>query len=155
MPQKAELDSNRLLSSNAFSFELDVELRRAVRSRAHITLVVLRASRDPDGQELPLEPVVQDIARIVGSGVRETDLIGTDAGSLIVALIDTDLEHGTHVIERLMSAMEAERFNAPVRIAVGAACYPEDAVDGESLKREAIARPVVNWRAVQTNAAHN
>ena len=33
-----------------------------------------------------------------------------------------------------------------MRIAVGAACYPTHAVDADSLKRQALSRPIVNWR---------
>jgi len=33
-----------------------------------------------------------------------------------------------------------------LRIAVGAACYPTHAIDAESLKRQAMTRPIVNWR---------
>ena len=34
----------------------------------------------------------------------------------------------------------------PLRIAVGAACYPTHAVDAPSLRRQAATRPIVNWR---------
>ena len=37
-------------------------------------------------------------------------------------------------------------FPAPLRISVGAACYPTDAVDADSLKRQAVSHPVVAWR---------
>jgi hypothetical protein len=39
---------------------------------------------------------------------------------------------------------------------VGAACYPTHAVDAESLKRQALSRPIVNWRGgVRASADQN
>jgi hypothetical protein len=50
------------------------------------------------------------------------------------------------VIERLIQRMEHHAFPTPLRISVGAACYPTHAVDAESLKRQAVSHPVVSWR---------
>jgi len=48
MATRIEEDGPRLLSQETFAFELDAELRRAVRSRSDVTLVVLEAGRDTD-----------------------------------------------------------------------------------------------------------
>ena len=61
-------------------------------------------------------------------------------------LLDADFEHSARVIERLVPRIENYEFPTPLRIAVGAACYPTHAVDAESLKRQALSRPIVNWR---------
>ena len=50
------------------------------------------------------------------------------------------------MIDRLVSRIENYEFPTALRIAVGAACYPTHAVDAESLKRQAMSRPIVNWR---------
>jgi hypothetical protein len=50
------------------------------------------------------------------------------------------------VISRLVSRIENYEFPTQMRIAVGAACYPTHAVDADSLKRQALSRPIVNWR---------
>jgi hypothetical protein len=42
--------------------------------------------------------------------------------------------------------MDHYDFPTPLRISVGAACYPTHAVDAESLKRQAVSHPVVSWR---------
>jgi hypothetical protein len=45
-----------------------------------------------------------------------------------------------------VSRIEHYEFPTALRIAVGAACYPTHANDAGALKREAMARPIVNWR---------
>lgn len=132
-------DGERLLPPDVFTFELDAELRRAVRLRSDLTLVVLTVSSESDDDVL-----VQDIARVIGKRIRDTDLLGTsEPGTLTLALLDADLERSTPVINRLLARIDGERPTAAaVRIAVGAACYPTHAVDGASLKREAIARTI-------------
>jgi hypothetical protein len=46
----------------------------------------------------------------------------------------------------VVARIENYEFQNALRIAVGAACYPTHAVDAESLKRQALSRPLVNWR---------
>jgi hypothetical protein len=43
-------------------------------------------------------------------------------------------------------------FPTPLRISLGAACYPTHAVDADSLRREALSHPVVNWRGRPADA---
>ncbi len=91
---------------------------------------------------------VQQVAEVIGKEVRETDLIGlTEQGVLSLVLVDADFDHSTHVIDRLVSRIDNYEFPTILRIAVGAACYPTDAIDADSLKRQALAHPVVNWRS--------
>ena len=45
-----------------------------------------------------------------------------------------------------MSRIGNYEFPTPLRISVGAACYPTHAVDADSLKNQAVSRPVVSWR---------
>ena len=47
---------------------------------------------------------------------------------------------------RLMERMNHYDFPAPLRLSVGAACYPTDAVDAQSLQRQAVSHPVISWR---------
>jgi hypothetical protein len=90
---------------------------------------------------------VQEVAQVVGKVVRETDLLGlTDQGVLSIVLVDADFDHSTRVIDRLVSRIADYEFPTVLRIAVGAACYPTDAIDAESLKRQALAHPIINWR---------
>ena len=141
-------EGSKILTPGAFEFVLDSELKRAVRSQNFLTLVVVETSREWEGMMVSAdEGTVHEVAQIIGKEVRDTDLIGhTDKGLLAVVLLDSDFEHAARVIERVVSRIENYEFPSPLRIAVGAACYPTHAVDADSLKRQAISRPIVNWR---------
>jgi len=141
-------EGSKLLTPGAFEFVLDSELKRAVRSQNFLTLVVLEAAREWEGMMVSADDgTVYEVAQIIGKEVRDTDLIGhTDRGVLALVLLDADFEHSTRVIDRLVSRIENYEFPTVLRIAVGAACYPTHAVDADSLKRQAMSRPLVNWR---------
>jgi GGDEF domain-containing protein len=140
--------NSNLLTASAFEFVLDSELKRAVRSQNYLTLVTVEASRDLDGQTAPADDgTLLEVAQLIGRELRDADLIGhTSRGTLSLVLLDADLEHADRVINRLVSRLDGHEFAAPLRIAVGAASYPTHAVDADSLKREALARPVIKWR---------
>ena len=139
---------SRLLTSNAFEFVLDGEMKRAVRSQNYLTLVVFETHREWDGMTVTADPAtLEEVAGIVGHEVRDTDLLGsTENGMLSVVLLDADYENGARVIDRLVQRIDHYEFTSPLRISVGAACYPTHAVDAGSLKQQALSRPVVNWR---------
>ena len=151
-------EGSRLLTPGAFEFVLDSELKRAVRSQNYLTLVTIEASREWDGITVTADDgTLQEVAQIISREVRDTDLIGhTDKGMLALVLLDADFEHSSRVVERLVSRIENYEFSNALRIAVGAACYPTHAVDAESLKRQALSRPIVNWRGgVRASADQN
>jgi hypothetical protein len=139
---------SRLLTPNAFEFVLDGEMKRAVRSQNYLTLVVFETHREWDGMTVTADPgTLEEVADIVGHEVRDTDLLGsTESGVLSVVLLDADYENGTRVIDRLVQRIDHYEFTSPLRISVGAACYPTHAVDPDSLKHQALSHPVVNWR---------
>jgi GGDEF domain-containing protein len=143
-----EEEGSRLLKANAFEFVLDGEMRRAVRSQNYLTLVALETRREWDGMTVTADDgTLDEVARIIGHEVRDTDLLGnTEAGVLSVVLLDADYENATRVIDRLVQRIDHYEFTTPLRISVGAACYPTHAVDSGSLKHEALSHPVVNWR---------
>jgi len=143
-----EEEGSRLLKANAFEFVLQGEMKRAVRSQNFLTLVVLETQREWDGMAVTADDgTLDEVARIIGHEVRDTDLIGsTDMGVISLALLDADYENGTKVIDRLVQRIDHYEFMAPLRISLGAACYPTHAVDSSSLRHQAISHPVVNWR---------
>ena len=149
MSQPPFEQESRLLTPNAFEFVLDGELKRAVRSQNYLTLVTLEASREWDGMTVAADQgTVEEMAQIVRNEVRDTDLLGcTGTGTLSLVLLDADLENSTRVIERLIQRMDHYDFPTLMRVSVGAACYPTDAVDAESLKRQARSHSLVNWRS--------
>ena len=138
----------RLLKPHAFEFVLDGELKRAVRSQNFLTLVTVETNREWDGISVSAdEGTLEEVAQIIRHEVRDTDVLGyTTSGLLSLVLLDADYDNSTKVIDRLIQRMDHYDFPAPLRISVGAACYPTDAVDAESLQRRAISHPVVNWR---------
>jgi GGDEF domain-containing protein len=143
-----EEEGSRVLTPRAFEFVLDGELRRAIRSQNFLTLVVLEAHRQWEGLEVTADDgTVDEVASVIGREVRDTDPIGkTEKGTLSLVLLDADYDSSTRVIDRLVSRIDNYDFPTPLRISVGAACYPTHAVDADSLKRQAISRPVVSWR---------
>jgi GGDEF domain-containing protein len=137
----------RLLTPHAFDFVLDGELKRAVRSQNFLTLVVLEARREWDGMTVTADDgTVGEVAQIVGHEVRNTDLIASENGTLSLVLLDTDFDNSTKVIDRVVQRIDDYDFPTALRISLGAACYPTHAVDAQSLKRQALSRPVVSWR---------
>lgn len=143
-----EHEGSRVLTPNAFGFVLEGELKRAVRSQNFLTLVVLETRREWEGFEVTADDgTVDAVAQVVGREVRDTDLIGkTDKGTLSLVLLDADFDSSTRVIDRLVSRIDSYEFQTRLRISLGAACYPTHAVDAESLKQQAVSRPVVSWR---------
>ena len=141
-------ENSKLLTPGAFEFVLDSELKRAVRSQNYLTLVTVEASREWEGMTVTADDgTLHEVAQLIVREVRDTDLIGhTDRGTLALVLLDADYEHSERVINRLVSRIENYEFPTQMRIAVGAACYPTHAVDADSLKRQALSHPIVNWR---------
>jgi hypothetical protein len=151
-------EGSKLLTPGAFAFVLESELKRAVRSQNFLTLVTIEASREWEGMTVTADDgTVQQVAQIIAKEVRDTDLLGhTEKGALAIVLLDADFEHSSRVIDRLVSRIENYEFPTVLRIAVGAACYPTHAVDADSLKRQALSRPIVNWRGgIRSSADHN
>ena len=142
-------EGSKLLTPNAFEFVLDSELKRAVRSQNFLTLVTVEASREWEGMMVTADDgTLQEVAQIIGREVRDTDVLGhTGKGTLALVLLDTDFEHSSRVIDRVVSRIENYEFQNALRIAVGAACYPTHAVDAETLKHQATSRPLVNCRS--------
>jgi hypothetical protein len=141
-------EESRLLAPNAFEFVLDGELKRAVRSQNYLTLVTIETRREWDGLSVAADSgTVENLARIVRDEVRDTDVLGyASEGLLSLMLLDADYENSTKVIDRLVQRMDHHEFRTPLRISMGAACYPTHAVDADSLKKQATSRPLVNWR---------
>src|SRR3954470_3186252 len=141
-------ENSKLLTPGAFEFVLDSELKRAVRSQNYLTLVTLEASREWEGMTVTADDgTLQEVAQLITREVRDTDLLGhTDRGTLALVLLDADFEHSARVINRLVARIENYEFPTALRIAVGAACYPTHAVDADSLKRQAMSRPIAQWR---------
>lgn len=142
-------EGSRLLTPGAFEFVLDSELKRAVRSQTFLTLVTVETSREWEGMMVTADDgTLHEVAQLISREIRDTDPLGhTDKGTIGLVLLDADFDHSAQVIDRVVARIENYEFKNALRIAVGAACYPTHAVDAESLKRQAMSRPLVNWRS--------
>src|SRR5213595_1128628 len=98
-------EGSKLLTSGAFEFVLDSELKRAVRSQNFLTLIAVEASREWEGMTVTAdEGTMQQVAQLIGKEVRETDLLGhIEKGTLALVLLDSDFDHSARVIDRLVS----------------------------------------------------
>lgn len=147
----------RVLTSEAFDFVLNNELKRAVRSQNFLTLVHVEPTAAAPAPEGAVEPdaAVREIARLVSREVRETDLLAQTAkGRLSIVLLDADMPNSIQVIERLMARLDHYQFPQPLAIQVGAACCPTHGADVDSLRRAAEARPVHPRRDARGNASN-
>ena len=135
-------EDHRVLTSEAFEFVLNNELKRAVRSQNFLTLVSIRPSTG-GVRTTDAGIAISEIARLISCEVRETDLLAEGEGErLWLALLDADLQSSFGVVDRLRNRLEAHGFPRPITLHVGAATCPTHGGDVESLRRAADARPV-------------
>lgn len=138
----------RVLTSAAFDFVFNNELKRAVRSQNFLTLVhvepvLLRTPSTNGERDEAMHEAVHEVARLIGRDVRETDLLSlTVYGRLSLVLLDADLQSSLAVIDRLMARLSHYSFRIPLTIGVGAACCPTDGADADTLTHAAESRPL-------------
>jgi len=141
--------NSKLLAPTAFRFVLNRELRHAMRANGCLSLVTIETTRDLGGTTVSADDeTIHEIAQVLHDEMRDRDLLGyTDAGTLSLVLRSTDYQRSMRVVDRLMARLGRHNFQAPVQIAVGAACYPTHAMGAESLKRWAVSHPVASVHA--------
>jgi hypothetical protein len=137
-----------VLNTETFDFVLTNELKRALRSQNFVTLVLL----EPRGGNP--ESAVGEIVRLVSAELRETDMLATDATTVSMVLLDSDIQNSGLVIERVMTRLEHYQFTAPVEIEVGAACCPTHGADLDTLKRVAAGAQTGLTRRTPRGTAH-
>ena len=139
---------SKVLTSAAFEFVLESELKRADRYQNYLTLVTVETCREWEGMMVTADDgTLEEVAQVIRLEIRDTDMLGhSDKGTLGLVLLDADFDQSTRVIERLVTRIQNYKFPTALRIAIGAACYPTHAIVADSLKREALSRPLVNWR---------
>jgi GGDEF domain-containing protein len=146
----------RVLTSEAFDFVLNNELKRAVRSQNFLTLVHMEPTiRGVTAGTGDSGVAVRELARLISRDVRETDLLAqTEKGRLSIVLLDADLPNSIAVIDRLMARLNNYEFAPPLSIEIGAACCPTHGADPESLRSAAAAHPVHLRRDDRGNASN-
>lgn len=86
------------------------------------------------------DEVLQEVAKLLLEEVRSCDLVGRYGGEeFVIILVDTDLEKGREIAERIRTRVENHKFGVDrkVTISIGLATYPKNAKDKGSLIREA------------------
>jgi GGDEF domain-containing protein len=147
----------RVLTSEAFEFVLNNELKRALRSQNFLTLVSVtpRIAGIPNGGNGERDNAVKQIARLISRDVRETDLLAeTDKGRLSLVLLDADMPNSINVIERLRTRLDAYAFPKPLTLEIGAATCPTHGADVDSLRRAAEARSIQSRREDRGTASN-
>ena len=123
-------DGSRVVTLEAFDFIFRNELKRAVRAQNFLTL--LRVEPSPVAKT-DRPTVTRQLARLVGSDVRETDLVAEgDAGRVWVLLLDTDLRSSMSVLDRLLARFGHYEFVTPIELDIGVACCPTHGTDIDS-----------------------
>ena len=90
---------------------------------------------------------VDEVARIVGHEVRDTDLIGsTETGVLSLVLLDADYDNCTKVIDRLVAAHRRLRLHDAAAHLRWRGLLPDPRRRCRLAEAARYAHPVVNWR---------
>lgn len=138
------VDASGLLTREAFRFMVDYQLRQAERTQEFLTLVVFTVERQ--WQELIAatdEWLLGELGRLIGYATRSTDLLSRTAdGVLSLLLVGVDLDSARRVIDRISDQIRRYETAPALRISVGAACCPTDAIAADDLFREALSRRV-------------
>ena len=133
----------RLLPSDAFALELDFEFKRARQTRTAFTLVIVESASRPGAGHATPDADLRELSTVIGRHIREVDLLGlTEDGSLALVLVDADSKDSERVTKRLASKIEGTAIVHARRVAIGAASFPAQAYDADSLKRYARSRLV-------------
>jgi GGDEF domain-containing protein len=150
-------EARRALAADAFRPVLEAELKRALRMQTYLTLVLFEVRREWDGFSMAADDgTLAELGEVVGRDMRTTDLLAlTGNGTLSVLLLDADREQSRYVVERFVPKLDSYEFATPLAISVGAACYPTDAVDAQSLLLQAMCSPLVSRRPGGTLGSTN
>ena len=123
---------------------LDHEIRRAERYGSELTLLFLDVDRfklvnDQHGH-LVGSRTLRGLADVLGSCIRQVDTLARYGGDeFTILLVDTGLETGVAVAERIRASVTASRFEArgrdglQISMSIGVAAYPAHGVTAETL----------------------
>ena len=141
-------EGTKWLVPGSFDTVLSAEVKRAVRARTFLSLVAVEVRRVWDGLTVAADDqTLTELTDILWREVRDTDLlVQAERGTLWLVLLDADVDGSRRVIERVVSRIDSYRFSTAISIVMGAACCPTHAADPDSLKREAVSRPMLSAR---------
>lgn len=150
LKQEAHTDSKTgLYNARQFTTLFAAELERAKRNNLSLAIIMadldlLRNINNTYGH-LAGDTVLAQIGLIIRKTKREKDIAARFGGEEFAILLqETDLTEAQLFAERLREAVEAADFEigtspTPIRVtmSLGVACYPDDALDANSLVHEA------------------
>jgi hypothetical protein len=124
-----------------FSTVGELEVRKAMRLQYPLSIVAIKPTCPPAGDARRL---LETIAGLVGSLIRETDLVtvSSKAPTLYVLLVDALPSDLTVIIARISEEVHRHRLAAPggtedVRVNLGGACFPSTAATWRELVSQA------------------
>jgi GGDEF domain-containing protein len=127
-------DDVHILPPDVFEYIFRSELKRALRAQNFVTLAIVHAG----GERHDSRDTVRTIARVISSGIRETDLVGaTPEGQVSIVLLDTDPDNALRAIDRVVCRLKQHFFSPPLNFAVGIASCPTQGCDAQALRAAA------------------
>ena len=140
-------EMTKLYNHRYFQQRLDEELQRSVKHETHVALMILdvdhfKKFNDTYGHQEG-DRVLKTVARLVESNIREIDVAARYGGEEFCVICPEIQPNGALIpAERIRTAIENYDFRIngkPVllRISIGVACYPDNAVDKKDLIKKA------------------
>ena len=128
-----------IANHRAFQEGLRAEIARAQRYNYRVVLLMMdvddfKEYNDAFGHPLG-DQVLRRVAALLRETVREGDLVARYGGEEFTALLpQTDARHGRVVAERIRNAVERDQSaQRQISVSIGAAEFPIDGADAESL----------------------
>ena len=130
-----------LFNHGFFQISVDREMKRAKRDSSSFTLSLI----DIDSFSfynrrqgyLHGDRMLKNLGDLIMENIREADLAARYSGDVIaVMMVNSGIESATVPMERIRHSFE-ETYSGETTISMGLACYPEDAIDRESLLKNA------------------
>jgi hypothetical protein len=152
VPTQSDDSQARLLSDGPFSYILEHELRRGVRSQNFLSLLVLTPTPRLLSESARAD-LLPALAPLIAGEVRETDpLCISPPAELWLALLDTGLEDSFRVVDRILNRLEHHAFDAPFSLRIGIASSPLHATELGALRDYARVHLSVHWNTTRHRA---
>jgi len=136
MPRCQTDPSASFVNEETFEFITDLEVRKAVRLQYYLSLLAIEPEVNGEIQEPAA--VVRQLAQLIQTELRGTDLITLGASPrLHVLLVNAQLYNLPAIIERIVRQVrrhfEVDNKPQAVALSIGGACFPTTARGREDL----------------------
>lgn len=123
-----------IVADDVFALLAELEMRKAVRLQYSVSLLAIVPEPEGGGEVPTPRHLAWQLAEVVSSVIRGTDVIGVRAtsSSLHALLVDASVENFPGIIERVTTEVSRHLFQLDgerkaVRLSVGSACFPTTA----------------------------